>query len=85
MNDPKIERVAVFGLDLTPDLIADGRMAGASGFISKALSGDEIAEALVRIGNGDEVIAGTATPKAAQPTWSGRARRSGSQSGRARC
>jgi DNA-binding NarL/FixJ family response regulator len=74
VSDPKIERVAVFGLDLTSDLIADGRMAGASGFISKALGGDEIADALVRLADGEEVIAGTATPKAAHPelAWPGK-------------
>jgi DNA-binding NarL/FixJ family response regulator len=73
--DPHIERVAVFGLDLSPELIADGRAAGASGFISKALRGEEIADALVRVANGEEVVAGTATPKAASAelTWPGKA------------
>ena len=37
--------VAMFSLDLTPDLIAEGRSAGATGFISKGLSGAEIADA----------------------------------------
>jgi DNA-binding NarL/FixJ family response regulator len=72
--DPHIHRVAVFGLDLSPDLIADGRAAGASGFISKALRGEEIADALVRVANGEDVVAGTATPKAASAdlAWPGK-------------
>jgi DNA-binding NarL/FixJ family response regulator len=74
VNDPMIGKVAVFGLDLTPDLIADGRAAGASGFISKALSADQIADALVRVARGEEVVAGTATPKGAHPdlVWPGK-------------
>ncbi len=75
VGDPHIERVAVFALDLSPDLIADGRAAGASGFISKALRGDEIADALVRVAHGEDVLAGTATPKAASSdlAWPGQA------------
>lgn len=75
VGDPHIARVAVFALDLSPDLVADGRAAGASGFISKALRGDEIADALVRVVKGEDVVAGTATPKAASPelSWPGKA------------
>ncbi len=74
VNDPNVARVAVFALDLNPPLIADGRAAGASGFISKALPGDQIADALVRIGRGEEVIAGTPSPKAAHSDleWPGK-------------
>ena len=42
---PGIGHVAMFSLDLSPDLIAEGRSAGATGFISKGLSGAEIADA----------------------------------------
>jgi DNA-binding NarL/FixJ family response regulator len=74
VGDPKISKVAVFALDLNPDLISDGRAAGASGFISKALPGDQIADALVRIALGEDIVAGTATPKAAHPelAWPGK-------------
>jgi DNA-binding NarL/FixJ family response regulator len=74
VDDPNIARVAVFALDLNPDLIADGRAAGAAGFISKALPGDQIADALVRIGRGEEVVAGTPSPKAAHSdlAWPGK-------------
>jgi len=75
VDTPKIDRVAVFSLDLHPDLISEARTAGASGFISKSLSGEEIADALVRIANGEVVVAGTPSPRAslADLEWPGKA------------
>jgi DNA-binding NarL/FixJ family response regulator len=74
VQTPQIGRVAVFSVDLHPDLIADGRVAGAHGFISKALPGEEIADALVRIASGESVVA--ATPSRRQPStelaWPGK-------------
>jgi DNA-binding NarL/FixJ family response regulator len=55
--DGQVDRVAVFSLDFRPELIADAVAAGASGFISKALPGSEIADALVRIAGGEYVEA----------------------------
>jgi DNA-binding NarL/FixJ family response regulator len=49
--------VAVFSLHLTPDFIAEGRLAGAAGFISKALTGEQIVDALERVAVGEQVIA----------------------------
>jgi DNA-binding NarL/FixJ family response regulator len=54
---PDVERVAIFSLDLRRELIEEARAAGASGFVSKALSGDGIADALVRIAAGEELEA----------------------------
>ena len=73
-SDDRIAHVAMFSLDLTARLIEDGREAGASGFISKALSGPEIAEAIQRVASGDEVIAASASPKPAmaQLDWPGK-------------
>lgn len=73
-DDPNVDRVSVFALDLTPDLVADGRAAGASGFISKALPADQIADALIRVASGEDVVAATATPKSAHPglEWPGK-------------
>ncbi len=74
VNNPNIRRVAVFSMDLHPDLIADARGAGAHGFISKALPGDEIADALVRIARGESLVAGTPSPRQANPdfAWPGK-------------
>ena len=74
VRDPAIERVVVFTMDVTADLIADGTAAGAVGFISKALTGDEMADALVRAAAGDDVVAATPVPKAAHPDleWPGK-------------
>ena len=51
-EDPKVGHVAVFSLELGPDLIAEGRAAGASAFISKALSASEIADEMVPLCRG---------------------------------
>jgi DNA-binding NarL/FixJ family response regulator len=57
IDHPDICHVAVFSLDLRPEIIQDARAAGATGFISKALTGDEIADAIERISAGHEVVA----------------------------
>jgi NarL family two-component system response regulator LiaR len=75
---PEVAKVALFTLELTPDAVTEARQAGASGFISKGLSGGEIADAVVRIARGEAVIAGTPT------TSSGPARKTASPSSRAR-
>jgi DNA-binding NarL/FixJ family response regulator len=58
-----VESVAVFSLDLTPDFIAEGRLAGAQGFISKALSAEQIVDALERVAAGEQVIAMPTPPE----------------------
>jgi DNA-binding NarL/FixJ family response regulator len=74
VQTPQIRRVAVFSLDLHPDLIADGRLAGAHGFVSKALPGEEIADAIVRIASGEALIAATPTRRQANAdfAWPGK-------------
>jgi DNA-binding NarL/FixJ family response regulator len=61
-NTPEVRYVALFSLDIGPDLVAEGRSAGASGFISKALTGDEIADAIVRVASGEPIVAATVSP-----------------------
>jgi DNA-binding NarL/FixJ family response regulator len=72
---PGVARVAVFTHDLHEQLITEAREAGARGFISKLLSGDEIADAVVRISQGEYVVATHAAPRADRPhlDWPGRA------------
>jgi DNA-binding NarL/FixJ family response regulator len=74
VREPAIERVVVFTMDVTADLVADGTAAGATGFISKALTGEEIAGALLRAAAGEDVVASTAVPKSAHPDleWPGK-------------
>jgi DNA-binding NarL/FixJ family response regulator len=57
IDDPQVARIAVFSLDFRPELVAEATSAGASGFISKALPGTDIADALVRIASGEYVEA----------------------------
>lgn len=61
--DPLVGRVAVFSLDLNAELLAAGREAGATGFISKALSAQELVAAIVEVADGRDVVA--TTPSAA--------------------
>lgn len=58
-----VAAVAVFSLDLTPDFIAEGRLAGAAGFISKALPAQQVVDALVRVAAGEQVIAMPTPPE----------------------
>ncbi len=60
---PEISYVAMFSLDLRRALIAEGRATGASGFISKSLSGTEIADAIVRVAHGESIVATTPSPR----------------------
>jgi DNA-binding NarL/FixJ family response regulator len=73
-ESPGIGRVAVFSLDVGPDLIAEGRAAGATGFISKGLSGAEIADAIVRVAQGESVVATptSGAPPSEELDWPGR-------------
>lgn len=74
-DTPEVRHVAMFTLDLGPDLIAEGRTAGADGFISKCLPAEEIVDAVVRVGRGELVVASPTKPR--QPStsleWPGRA------------
>lgn len=54
---PEVAHVALFSLDLSPALIADAQAAGASGVISKSLSGDAVCDAIERIADGEQVVA----------------------------
>jgi DNA-binding NarL/FixJ family response regulator len=73
VEDDLVVRVAVFSFDFRPELITWARAAGASGFISKALPGEVIADSLVRIAAGEyvELTSAEVTPDAAL-NWPGR-------------
>jgi DNA-binding NarL/FixJ family response regulator len=70
-----VDKVAVFSMSLAPDAIADGEQLGVHGFISKALTGDEIAGAIEAIADGQQVVAGPpdADTTSAGLDWPGRA------------
>jgi DNA-binding NarL/FixJ family response regulator len=71
----QVDKVAVFSLSLASDAVSEGEELGADGFISKALPGREIADAIEAIAAGQQVVAGpqdTDTPL--EPLdWPGRA------------
>jgi DNA-binding NarL/FixJ family response regulator len=73
-DDPDVGLVAVFSLELGPDLIAEGRAAGAEAFISKSVPGDELVDALVRAARGEPVVSAMPSPRPANPelVWPGK-------------
>jgi DNA-binding NarL/FixJ family response regulator len=56
-REPGIRRIALFTLELTPDLVEEGRRHGVTGFVSKTLAAEEIVDGLVQIAAGVEVVA----------------------------
>ena len=75
VNNDEVGAVAIFAIDFDERLQAEARRAGVSGFISKALPGPEIVDAIVAVARGSEVVARTATPLPAHPglNWPGKA------------
>lgn len=68
-----IGAVALFTLDLRPDLLDAARQAGIRSFISKRLSAQEIADAVVAAGRGEAVVVtGSTTQPAGELRWPGR-------------
>ncbi|ROR54163.1 DNA-binding NarL/FixJ family response regulator [Luteococcus japonicus] len=57
LAEASISRLAVFTWTVTEQAVQDALGAGAHGVLSKQLAGDELARALVRIGQGEVVVA----------------------------
>jgi DNA-binding NarL/FixJ family response regulator len=75
--DPIVRHVAVFSAVVVPHLVDKALAAGASGYLPKSLSGDELTDALVRIANGERVVLGDGARRAgraSQPPWPGMSR-----------
>jgi DNA-binding NarL/FixJ family response regulator len=74
VRDPDVRYVAIFSFDLRPQLISDARAAGATGFVSKSLSGNEIADAIVRVATGEvvESLGRSSAPALEHLTWPGK-------------
>jgi DNA-binding NarL/FixJ family response regulator len=70
-----VDKVAVFSLSLAPEALAEGREIGVDGFISKALSGDDIADAIEAVAAGEQIVAGPADADDARDmvVWPGQA------------
>lgn len=74
VSSDSVRHVAVFSLGLVPALIEEGRQIGVSGFISKALPGKKVAEAIVEVAAGREVVAVDLTTRPAldELEWPGK-------------
>ena len=78
-------QVAVFTWNLQPDLIERALAHGARGYLSKALSGEEIVEALEAIQAGEVVTALAPSATSVHARQTGPARTSASPSASRRC
>jgi DNA-binding NarL/FixJ family response regulator len=72
--DPMIDRVAIFSAMVAPHLVDRALAAGASGYLPKSLTGEQLADALVRIAGGEQVVLGDGarrTGRPSAPPWPG--------------
>ncbi len=60
VRNPRARRVVVYTWNFQPELVADARMQGVHGYLSKALPARELVEALERIHSGEAVQPGAA-------------------------
>ena len=74
ISNPRVRRVVVYSWNLQQRLVDAALEQGVSGYLSKALSGAELSEALVRIHQGEVVVPTTAEDDAhvAGGDWPGR-------------
>lgn len=73
IGDPKFAHVAVFTDNLDPELVRIGLDLGLHGYLSKSLSGEALAEAVVRIGRGEIVVDDSRRPgPSADRRWPGK-------------
>ncbi len=56
LADERFGHVAVFTDNLDPDLVRTGLQLGLHGYLSKSLSGEQLADAVVRIAEGEIVV-----------------------------
>jgi two-component system, NarL family, response regulator LiaR len=73
-DDDRVGAVAVYSFSASEPLIAEALRAGANGFLFKGLTGPELAEAVIRIGKGETVVAGepgSKSRKKASAAWPG--------------
>ncbi|MDQ2677581.1 MAG: response regulator transcription factor [Actinomycetota bacterium] len=70
--DPLVGHVAVFTSNFDPALIEKARQMGVAGYLSKALSGEQLADSVERIAKGETVV--SAPPERSEPNrrrWPG--------------
>lgn len=56
LDDPRFEHVVVFTDNLDPALVQVARDLGVHGYLSKSMSGAELANAVVRVAGGEVVV-----------------------------
>ncbi len=73
LEDPMVERVAVFTMDLPSDVAEAAIASGATGVLSKAMTRGELADAVLRIAAGQIVTeTGRRSPIDPELDWPGR-------------
>lgn len=64
INDPRAERVAIYTWNFAPVLIEAALRRGVAGYLSKTLTGAQLAQDLARIHAGEQIISPTPPNKA---------------------
>lgn len=72
LDDPLVDRVAVFTSNFAPEVLEVAERLGVHGYLSKALNGAQLADAIVRVASGERVVsAPPARPSPTQRRWPG--------------
>ena len=73
IEDGRFGHVAIFTDNLDPALVRTGLEFGLHGYLSKSLSGEQLADAVVRIARGEVVVSERrAGPPSAERRWPGK-------------
>lgn len=73
LGDPRVARLAVYTWNTGPAVVAEALAVGVHAFLSKALDGDALADAIVRVHTGEQVVlAVPVTDETEQGEWPGR-------------
>lgn len=72
LEDPLVDRVVVFTSNFSPEMVKTAEQLGVHGYLSKSLSGAQLADAIVRVAAGERVVsAPPARPAPNQRRWPG--------------
>jgi DNA-binding NarL/FixJ family response regulator len=72
LDDPRVRYVAMYTSNFDPALIETARRMGVAGYLSKALPGEQLADAICRIADGEQVVRDAPARRTTSPRrWPG--------------
>ncbi|WIY82440.1 response regulator transcription factor [Propionimicrobium sp. PCR01-08-3] len=73
IHDPKYDRVLIYSWNVREPLVQEALMLGVDGYLSKALTADELTAAVMRASNGERVVElGGSDDSPVNGNWPGR-------------